>query len=433
MALVPSQLCPPPRPALQTAAAQTNGREALMQAAVSGRAERGERGEWAQRGDTRDTVETHEPVRVTLGVDTHADVHVGVALDRTGRRLGERTVPTTRAGYAALAAWARRFGVLERVGIEGTGSYGAGLARWLRACGVAVVEVERPRRRDRQARLRLGKSDPIDAEAAARTAQAGTALGEPKAGDGRVEAIRTLRLARRSAVKARTQAANQLHALVVTAPDALRDRLHGLPLARLVAVAAACRVSTPATPATPEPLGAALLAATKLALRSLARRYRHLSAEVEALDARLAQLAATAAPELVAVKGVGTETATALLAAAGDNPGRLRGEAAFARLCGVAPLPASSGKTTRHRLSRGGNRDANRALYLLALGRLSWDPRTRAYAARRTAEGLSKPEILRCLKRYLARELYRLLVRAPTSPPATPAIPAGVSSDVPAA
>jgi len=197
-----------------------------------------------------------------------------------------------------------------------------------------------------------------------------------------VEGIRTLRLARRSAVKARTQAANQLRALVVTAPDALRARLTGLPLSRLVAAAARFQMRQPVTSETAE---AAPLAATKLALRSLARRYRHLSAEVEALDGHLAKLAAAAAPELVAVKGIGTETATALLAAAGDNPQRLRSEAAFARLCGVAPLPASSGKTTRHRLSRGGNRDANRALYLLALGRLSWDPRTRAYAARRTA------------------------------------------------
>jgi len=238
-------------------------------------------------------------------------------------------------------------------------------------------------------------------------------LGEPKAGDGEVEAIRTLRLARRSAVKARTQAANQLRALVVTAPDALRARLHGLPLSGLVAAAAAFRVPAPATPATPAPGPAA---ATKLTLRSLARRHRHLTAEVEALDAHLAQLAAAAAPALVAVKGVGTETATALLAAVGDNPERLRSEAAFARLCGVAPLPASSGKTTRHRLSRGGNRDANRALYLLAVGRLSWDPRSRAYAARRTAEGLSKPEILRCLKRSIAREVYRLRVRRPATP-----------------
>jgi transposase len=266
------------------------------------------------------------------------------------------------------------------------------------------VEIERPERRDRQGRRRRGKSDPSDAEAAARAVLAGTAIGQPKAADGRVEMIRVLRVARRSALKARTQAANQLHALVLTAPDQLRARLRGLPLDRLVTVAAAFR---------PGPRVDTPLAATRLALKALAGRYQQLSTEIATFDGQLAQLVAAAAPALVAVKGVGPETAGALLVAAGDNPDRLRSEGAFARLCGVAPLPASSGRTTRHRLNRGGDRDANRALYLLVLGRMSWDPRTRDYVARRTAEGLSKPEIIRCLKRYLAREVYRLL-RAPT-------------------
>jgi transposase len=355
----------------------------------------------------RPEIQAPQPgVLVTVGVDTHRDLHVAVALDQHGRRLGARAFPTTPAGFAALTAWAAGFGALDRVGIEGTGSYGAGLARWLRGRGLAVVEVERPDRRDRQGRRRRGKSDPTDADAAARAVQAGTALGQPKTGDGRVEMIRALRLARRSALKARTQAANQLHALVLTAPDPLRARLRGLSLARLVAVAAAFR---------PGAAVASPLAATKLALRSLAVRYGQLSAEVATLDAQLDRLVAAAAPALLAVKGLGPDTAGALLVAAGDNPERLRSEAAFARLCGVAPLPASSGNTRRHRLSRGGDRDANRALYLLVLGRMSWDPRTRAYVARRTAEGLSKPEIIRCLKRYLARELYRLLVPSPAA------------------
>jgi transposase len=343
-------------------------------------------------------------VRVTVGVDTHADLHVGVALDQVGRRLGTRAIPTTPAGFAELVAWASGFGVLEQVGVEGTGSYGAGLARWLRARGLAVVEVERPDRHGRQARRRRGKSDPLDAEAAARAVQAGTVIGQPKAGDGQVEMIRTLRLARRSAMKARTQAANQLHALLGSAPDALRTRLRPLPLARRVAVAAAFR---------PGPTLATPTAATKLALKSVARRYQQLSAEIAALDAQLDRLVARAAPALVAVKGVGTDTAAALLVAAGDNPDRLRSEAAFAHLCGVAPIPASSGKTTRHRLNRGGDRDANRALHLLAVRRMAWDPRTRAYVARRTTAGRSKPESLRCLKRYLARELYPLLAGSP--------------------
>lgn len=357
-------------------------------------------------------------VRITVGVDTHAELHVGVALDQFGRRLGTRSVLTTPAGFAELVAWAAGFGVLEQFGIEGTGSYGAGLARWLRGRGLTVVEVERPQRHGRQMRRRRGKSDPIDAEAAARAVQAGMVIGQPKAGDGLVEMIRTLRLARRSAMKARTQAANQLHALVVTAPDELRARLRPVPLTTLVKLAAAFR---------PLRVGTILanpVTATKLALKSLAVRYRLLSTEIAALDSQLRHLVATAAPGLLAVKGLGTDTAGALLVAAGDNPDRLRSEAAFASLCGVAPVPASSGKTHRHRLSRGGDRDANRALYLLALGRMSWDPRTRNYVTRRTAAGLSKPEIIRCLKRYLARELYRMLVSStPALPPPAEAVP----------
>ena len=361
-------------------------------------------------------------VRVTIGVDTHADLHVGVAVDQFGRRLGTRSVLTTPAGFAELVAWASAFGVLERVGIEGTGSYGAGLARWLRARGVVVVEVERPDRHGRQARRRRGKSDPLDAETAARAVQAGMVIGQPKAGDGEVEMIRTLRLARRSAMKARTQAANQLHALVVTAPEGLRARLRRLALPHLVATAAAFRPGVLTTPT----------AATKLALRSLAVRHRQLTAEIAALDGQLECLIARVAPELVAVKGVSTATAATLLVAAGDNPERLRSEAAFAHLCGVAPIPASSGKTLRHRLNRGGDRQANTALHLLAVRRMGWDPATRAYVARRTADGLSKPEILRCLKRYLARELYPLLVRNPALRPASVGTP-GSRSEPPAA
>jgi transposase len=346
-------------------------------------------------------------MQVTVGVDTHRDLHVAVALDQQGRWLGTRSFPTTPAGFAALTTWATRYGALGTLGIEGTSSYGASLARWLRARGLMVVEIDRPDRRDRQGRRRRGKSDPTDAEAAARAVLAGTASGQPKAADGPVEMIRLLRVARRSALKARTQAANQLHALVLTAPDPLRARLRGLTRDRLVAMATGFRsgpsLNTP-------------LAATRLALKCLAGRYQQLSAEIATLDGQLSQLVAAAAPALLAVKGFGPETAGALLVAIGDNPGRLRSEGAFARLCGVAPLPASSGRTTRHRLNRGGDRDANRALYLLALGRMSWDPRTRNYVARRTAEGLSKPEIIRCLKRYLAREVYRLL-RAPTDVP----------------
>jgi transposase len=350
--------------------------------------------------------ESEAVVLITVGVDTHVDVHVAVALDQLGRRLGSLSFPTTPTGYGELVAWVGRLGTLERVGVEGAGSFGAGLTRWLRARGVAVLEVARP---NRQLRRHAGKSDRIDAEAAARAVQAGAALGRPKSTDGQVEMLRALRVARRSAVKARTQAANQLHALVITAPDPLRGELRGLGLAGLVARAARLRPGPrPQTPAT----------ATKLALRLVAVRHQQLSAEIAELDRHLHRLVAAAAPQLLALKGVGTDIAAALLLAAGDNPQRLGSEAAFARLCGVAPIPASSGKTSRHRLSRGGNRDANRALYMLAVSRLRWDPRTRAYVARRTREGKTTPEIIRCLKRHLARETYRaLIIAAPTLQP----------------
>jgi hypothetical protein len=238
--------------------------------------------------------------------------------------------------------------------------------------------------------------------------QAGTATAQPKAGDGPIEMIRTLQAARRSALKARTQAANQVHALVVTAPDTLRTQLRRLSRVRLVATAAAFRPRLPLRTPT---------ATTQLALESLAVRYQHLTAEIELLEAQLEVLIAQAAPDLVAVKGIGVAIAATLLMTAGDNPDRLRHESAFAHLCGVAPVPASSGKTRRHRLNRGGDRDANRALYLLAIGRMGWDPATRAYVERRTAEGLSKPEIIRCLKRYIARQLYPLLTRTPALQP----------------
>jgi transposase len=344
-------------------------------------------------------------VVVTIGVDTHAEGHVAVALDHFGRRLGTCTLPTTEAGYAGFLRWAHQMGEIHTIGMEGTGSYGAGLSRWLGARGFTVVEVERPKR---QARHGRGKSDPIDAELAARAVQAGTALGQPKTGVGLVEMIRALSVARRSAVKARTQAANQLRALLVTAPEPLRQQLRRMSLTELVSTVAAFRPATPL----PSPL-----AATKLALKSMAVRYQQLSAEIEMLDRHLADLVARAAPALLAAKGLGIHTAAALLLAAGDNPDRLRSEAAFAHLCGVAPIPASSGKTNRHRLNRGGNREANWALYMLVLSRMAWHAPTRAYVARRTAEGLSKPEIIRCLKRFVAREVYHLLLASAAPPP----------------
>jgi transposase len=343
------------------------------------------------------TILEDEPA-ITGGVDTHADMHVAAALDPRGALLGTRAFPAAPAGYAGLLAWLAGFGQVAVVGVEGTGSYGAGLARHLAAAGVKVVEVDHPDRRDR---YRHGKSDPLDAVSAARAAQSGRAAGIPKGRDGQVEAIRALGVAKRSARDQRTQAITQARALLVTGPDeGLRARL---------------AVTSPHAPATalaalrPRPGSDIPGYAAKVALHELGRRIRFLDAQLTRLDELIASLATARAPGLLALHGVGPDTAAALLTAAGDNPGRLRSEAAWAHLCGAAPVPASSGKTTRHRLNRGGNRQANHALWRIVIVRMSSDPATRAYVERRTAQGLTKPEIIRCLKRYVARQVYRQL------------------------
>jgi transposase len=334
--------------------------------------------------------------KVIVGVDTHKDVHVAAAKDQLGRLLGDVEIPTTPDGYESLLMWAAGFGQVELWGIEGTGSYGAGLSRFLRSAGQTVVEVNRP---DRAARRRHGKSDTVDARAAAAAVGSGDATAVPKNGDDLVEAIRVLRVARGTAMRARTQTINALKALVVTAPDQLRAGLRNLSRARLAAVTARFRP--------PPPIDAA--SANRWAMRSLGQRYEALSAEISLLDIHLAELTARAAPQLVAKFGVGPDSAGALLAAAGGNSERLRSSSAFAKLCGVAPLEASSGQTVRHRLNRGGNREANSALYRIVLVRLRWHQPTIAYVKRRTAEGKTKKEIIRCLKRYVAREVYLCL------------------------
>jgi transposase len=347
---------------------------------------------------------------VTGGVDTHKDFHVAAALDELGRVLGTEEFPVSLSGYRALLRWLGRFGHLEAVGVEGTGAWGAGLARFLAAEGVRVIEVNRP---NRQHRRRRGKSDPADAEAAARAVLAGEAVGAPKAATGLVEAIRLLRVARRSAMKARTQAANQIHSVIDTAPEQLRATLIGLSERERITKAARLRVTDTAAP----------LGAAKLTLVTLARRWQSLTGEIDMLDEKLEELVATAAPTLLATKGVGTETASMLLSAAGDNPERLGNDASFAALCGSSPVDASSGRQQRHRLNRGGDRQANCALYLIVLNRLSWDQRTKAYMARRVAEGKTKKEVIRCLKRYVAREVYKLMIRdltARTGPQTAP-------------
>ena len=335
----------------------------------------------------------HRVAEVIIGVDTHRDQHVAVAIDGRGVRLGERHVPTTIRGYDDLERWSCSLGEIRAFGIEGTGSYGAGVARFMTGRDHTVIEVNRP---DRSVRYRKGKSDPTDAEMAARSVLAGVADATPKSGEGEVEMLRMLKSARDSAVKARTQAGNQMKALVVTAPAELRETLDGL---TIIALARRCRSFRPSRLDDPR-------TAAKYALRSLACRYRQLSEEVRDLESEMERLTRSIAPALVEAFGVGPDTAATLLVAAGSNPDRLRSEAAFASLCGVNPIPASSGRTNRHRLNRGGDRQANAALYRIVLVRLSHDPRTQAYMRRRIAEGMTKRDIIRCLKRYVAREVY---------------------------
>jgi transposase len=341
---------------------------------------------------------------VTGGVDTHAEVNVAAVVDAVGRVLGTEEFPTTAGGDRAVLAWMRRHVRLVKVGVEGTGSYGAALARYLTAEGVEVVEVIRP---NRQARRHRGKSDAADAVAAAVAALNGEASGRPKNHDGAAESIRMLRVARRGALKARTQAANRLRDLIVTAPGPLRERLAPLPTNERVALAARFRPGELTDPHE----------AAKAAMVVVARRHQTLTAEIDQLDARLEALVEHAAPpQFLAKQGVATQVASALLVTVGDNPTRVTGEAGFAALCGASPVDASSGKQRRHRLNRGGDRQANSALWRIVTIRMSHDPRTRAYVARRTAEGKTTKEIIRCLKRYVAREIYKALVAHPASP-----------------
>lgn len=336
---------------------------------------------------------------VTGGVDTHLDLNVAAAVDGLGGLLGVAEFPTTAEGHSQLHTWLAGQGRLVRVGIEGTSSYGAGLARHLRGAGVEVVEVDRP---NRQSRRRSGKSDPLDAIEAARAALSGRAQGAGKTKDGNVEAIRALVVVKRSARSVKIKTLNQIRNLVFTAPEDLRSALKGVPRSLLAAEAAALRPR-----AAKDPVGVA----TRAALAMLGRRVLALDAEKDEIDDMLGRLVAKTAPELLRVFGVGVDTAATLLVTAGDNPGRIRSEAAWAHLCGVAPIPASSGKVARLRLDRGGDRQANSALWGIVITRIRNDKATQAYMARRLAEGRSKKEVIRVLKRYVAREVFRYLPR----------------------
>jgi transposase len=333
---------------------------------------------------------------ITGGVDTHLDVHVAAALDDRGALLGVESFATTEGGYKKLLAWLSDVGPVELVGVEGTGSYGAGLTRHLQAERVRVVEVDRP---NRQRRRRKGKSDPQDAISAARAALSGDASGEAKSRDGNVESMRVLRVARTSARQGRAQALNQMRGLISTAPEPIRAELRGLNVFHLLERAATYRPGAKRD----------VVSLTKFTLRMLARRAIILGEEISEIDAILKPLVIETAPRLVGTLGVGTDAASALLVTAGDNPERLHDEAAFAHLCGASPIEASSGKQERHRLNRSGDRQANSALWHIVITRMVYDPRTTEYIDRRTKEGLTKREAVRCLKRYVAREVFSLL------------------------
>lgn len=332
------------------------------------------------------------------GVDTHKDLHVAAVVDEHNRVLGSQCFPTTRHGYKQMLAWMCSFGQLRRVGVEATGTYGAGLLRYLQNAGVEVLEVTTPDSGDRRKR---GKNDDLDAQNAAHAAFAGKRTVTPKTRDGMIESLRVLKACRKTAVAARRVALQMIHNTVVCAPDELRDTLRKLTRMELIRTLAAWR---------PDMTDYRNVAsAYRIALKSLARRYLELHDEIADLDAMIAAIVDELAPALVTRNSIGHASAAQLLLTAGDNSERLHSEASFAALCGVSPVPASSGKTTRHRLNRGGDRAANSALHIIAIGRLRTDPRTKSYIAKRIAEGHSKLEAIRCLKRYIAREVFSLI------------------------
>lgn len=332
------------------------------------------------------------------GVDTHKEQHVAAIVDAHDRMLASAFFPATRHGYKQMVRWMRSFGDLQRIGVESTGSYGAGLLRYLNQAELQVLEVTTPDQTDRRKR---GKNDTIDAENAAHAAFAGIRTVTPKTRDGMTESLRVLKTGRKTAVAARRVALQMIQMNIVSAPDGLREPIRHMTRMRLIRTLAAGRPDLTAY--------RDVTTAYRITLKSLARRYLELDDEIADYDAMIKPLVDELAPELIARQAIGYGSAAQLLITVGDNPERLRSEASFAALCGVSPIPASSGKTHRHRLNRGGDRAANSALHIIAIGRLRTEARTRAYVDKRIAEGHSKLEAIRCLKRFIAREVYRLL------------------------
>jgi transposase len=335
--------------------------------------------------------------QIIIGVDTHKSNHVAVAINIQGARLGSVSIPATSQGYRELESWAKDFGPVEAFGVEGTGSFGAGLSRSLLSHDQTVIEVMRP---NRQLRYLHGKSDSLDAEGAARSVLNGQAKAIAKIQTGSAEMIRHLKVARDSAVKSKSQAMITLKTLIINAPAQLRDHLDQIKgkilLVRHIAALRPGDITSPT-------------ASAKAAMRAIARRWLALHEEALALEEGLEKLVRDRAPELMKAQGISTMTVAEMLILVGDNPERIKSEAALAKLCGVCPIPASSGKTNRMRLNRGGNRQANAALYRVAIVRMRVHEATQCYVAKRTAEGKSKREIIRCLKRYIVREIYHHL------------------------
>lgn len=343
--------------------------------------------------------------RVTGGFDTHADTNVGAVLDTiTSRPLARATFPTTAVGHQAALEWMREQGVLDSVGVESTGTYGAGLARHLAAAGIKVVEVNRP---EKLARYLDGKDDFIDAEAAARAVLSGRASAIPKSGDGPVEAIRSLESAHESAAHDRVEAINQFKSMMFRAPNGFRDVFSTKTFHHQLN--AAVRFRTSHDDLVEQEL--------RVALKLLAQRIRFLESQIADIEARLRPIIAEHFPAVLGLHGVGPHSAAQLLLTAGDNADRLHSDAAFAKLCGACPQPASTGKTVRFRLDRGGYRKANRALYRIVIVRMRHDEATRHYVARRIEEGKTKAEIIRCLKRFVAREVFAAIINPPEDIP----------------
>jgi transposase len=345
-----------------------------------------------------------EEVRVVVGVDTHADTHHVAVVTGHGRPLADREFVATGDGYRKIIAFARSYGEIAAAGVECTGSYGAGLTKVLRSEGLTVVDVNRP---NRQQRRLQGKSDPLDAYQAAQAVLAERCTAVPKDKDGPVECMRLLRASRSSAMKARTAAINQIKDLMVSAPEGIRAKYRGMVTSAMIT-----------TMARSKPAGhlADPVHVTAWTLKKLARRYQSLTEEIAEADSALKEILDAYAPLLCDLPGVSVEVASQLLVTMGDNLERVGNEAQFAALAGVAPIPASPGKTSRHRLSRGGGRNANKALHHVVLVRMGSDARTKEYVTKRTLEGKGKREIMRCLKRYVARELYRQIMNPAPAP-----------------